>query len=221
MVKLPIDERFLEWKKFKKMKLEIALDHIKKFWINDKIFPFGQSNNSNHIERLQTELGILIPDIVQDYIQNYAPSQDFWFDTFGNPMRVYGIDNLKYKQLGYNYNPVKNEIIEGWKNSFFIFADEGADPFIIDFNEIGDGIKRLISGVGSWDNGEVIADTFGQFLLCSAAQHHAFNSFEDDPVIDNDKGFNLADNAAKWYFKNMKNWAGDYYKEWCSVFDNC
>lgn len=202
------------------MTLETALTEIKKFWRADEPLPFGQSNNIQHIDRLETEFGGIIPDIVKDYVSNFAPAKDFYFDTVGNPMRVYGIDNLKYIQEGYNYNPVEKEAIEDWKKHFFIFADEGADPVIIDFNEIKNGIKKLIHGTGSWDNGEVVADTFGQFLLCCAAQHYALNNFGDDPIIDDEKGFNLTENAAKWYFGNMKNWAGNYYDEWCSIFDN-
>lgn len=114
--------------------------------------------------------------MVHDYIKSFAPSKDFFFDTVGNPMCVYGINNLKYKQDGYSYNPVKKEAIENWKKSFFIFADEGADPVIIDLNAIEDGIQKLIHGTGNWNNGEIVADTFGQFILCSAAQHHALNN---------------------------------------------
>jgi hypothetical protein len=203
------------------MTFENALAEVKKFWINDKSFPFGQSDNSVHVDRIKTEFGVFIPDKVQDYVKNIASLKNFYFDTVGNPMCVYGINNLKYKQDGYNYNPVKKEPIENWNKNFFIFADEGADPVIIDFTEIDDGIQQLIHGTGSWDNGKIVADTFGQFLLCCAAQHHALNYFEDEPIIDDSNGFNLADNAAKWYFRNMKNWAGDYYEEWCSIFDNC
>lgn len=135
-------------------------------------------------------------------------------------MCVYGVDNLKHRQDGYNYNPVKNEAINGWPDSHFIIADEGSDPVIIDLAETRNGIQRLTHGAGSWDYGEILADTFGQFLLCCAAQHHAINNFEEDPFIDDEKGFNLADNAAKWYFENMKIWAGNYYDVWCSDFDN-
>ncbi len=203
------------------MTLEAALTKIKTFWNSNDLLPFGKSDNSHHLDRLKTEFGVVIPDMVHDYIKSFTPSKDFYFDTVGNPMCVYGINNLKYKQDGYSYNPVKKEAIENWEKSFFIFADEGADPVIIDLNAIEDGIQKLIHGTGNWNNGEIVADTFGQFILCSAAQHHALNNFGDDPIIDDERGFNLTDKAAKWYFKNMKIWASNYYDEWCSVFDNC
>ena len=202
------------------MTLEAAISEIKSFWNKDEPFPFGRSDNRDHIDRLNAEFGVAIPTGLQDYVKNFVPLEDFYFDTVGNPMRIYGIDNLRYKQEGYNYNPVMKAVIEDWKNSLFIFADEGADPVIIDFDNLDDGIQKLVHGSGNWDHGETIADTFGQFLLCSAAQHHALNNFEEDPIIDDSNGFNLADDAATWYFKNMKNWAGKYYQAWCAVFVN-
>ena len=203
------------------MTLDAALTETNKFWPTKEHFPFGQSDNTSHLERIKTEFSVSIHGMVLDYFKSFAPEKDFYFETVGNPICVYGIDNLKYKQDGYSYDPVKREFIEDWKSSFFIFADEGADPVIIDLAKIEDGIQKLFHGTGSWDSGEIIADSFGQFLLCSAAQHHVLTSFGGDPIIDDDNGFNLKENAAKWYFKNMKNWAGSYYEAWCSIFDNC
>lgn len=202
------------------MTMETALTEIKKFWKGKEPFPFGLSDNTQHLERLKTEFNFSIPHVVEDYAKNYAPIVDFWFDTVGNPMCIYGVENLKHSQGGYNYNTVKKETISDWPDSYFLFADEGADPVIIDLTKPKDGIQRLMHGAGNWNYGEILADTFGQFLLCCAAQHHAINNFEQDPFIDDNNGFNLADNAAKWYFKNMKVWAGNYYEVWCYDFDN-
>lgn len=202
------------------MTLENALIEIRSFWNEGEDFPFGESKNNHHIDRLEEEFSVILPDNLKNYVKDFAPAKDFYFDTVGNPMCIYGIENLKFKQNGYNFNPVKNAEIENWNKGFFLFADEGADPVIIDFDNLEEGIQKLMHGAGSWDNGEIVADTFGQFLLCSAALHHALNSFEEESIIDDEDGFNLADEAAEWYFKNMKKWAGDYYDEWCSVFDN-
>lgn len=206
--------------KYYQMTLEDALIEIKSFWQEGEDFPFGESKNNNHIDRLEKEFDATLPDSLKNYIRDFAPAKDFDFDTVGNPMCVYGIENLKFKQNGYNFNSVDNIEIEGWNQGFFIFADEGADPVIIDFDNLDDGIQKLMHGAGSWNDGEIVADTFGQFLLCSAALHHALNNFEEDPIIDDEDGFNLAEEAAEWYFKNMEKWAGVYYDEWCSVFDN-
>ncbi|MDQ1163919.1 SMI1/KNR4 family protein [Flavobacterium sp. SORGH_AS_0622] len=202
------------------MNLETAILEIKKFWNNDDDFPFGESQNKSHIHRLENEFKITLPHNLKDYISNFAPLKDFYFSTVGNPMCIYGVENLKYKQDGYNYNSIKNTEIGDWNKNFFIFADEGADPVIVDFEDLENGIQKLMHGAGNWETGTTAADTLGQFLLCSAALHHALSNFEDESIIDDENGFNLADNAAKWYFKNMRNWAGKYYDEWCSVFDN-
>lgn len=202
------------------MQIESALITIQNFWDSKTPFPFQQSDNSLHLERIKAEFNHPLPQMVQEYVGQYAPAERFSFDTVGNPMDVYAINRLKFQQDGYNYNPVKKETIEGWKSDYFIFADEGADPVIIDLRHPENGIQLLVHGSGSWDYGDSIADSFGQFLLCCAARHHALNNFEEDPIVDDEKGFNLADKAAEWYFKNMKKWAGEYYENWCSVFDN-
>lgn len=202
------------------MNLEIGILEIKKFWNTDEEFSLGESKNQNHVARLESEFNTVIPDSLKEYINNFTSINDFYFTTVGNPICVYGINNLKFQQDGYNFNSVKNIKINDWNEGFFIFADEGADPIVIDLNHPENGIQKLMHGTGNWDYGQTIADSIGQFLLCSAALHHALVDFEDEPIVDDENGFNLAANAAKWYFKNMKNWAGNYYSEWCSIFDN-
>jgi hypothetical protein len=202
------------------MNIESAVNEINKFWQAGEALPFGRSDNSSHIERLKGEYSVELPQVLLEYIQGFVPATDFYFDTVGNPVCIYGIENLKYKQDGYTYNPVKKEDIENWDKSHFIFGDEGADPVIIDLEKPQEGIQKLRHGAGNWESGLTVSDSIGQFLLCSAAQHHALNNFEEDPIVDDEKGFNLAEKAAKWYFARMKKWAGSYYEDWCSVFDN-
>ncbi len=202
------------------MTTEYAIKEIRKFWVDEQPLPFGEIDNTPHIKRLNTEFAAEIPEMVHDYVKSFAPAEDFYFETVGNPMCIYGIDNLKYKQDGYNFNPVDKKDIEDWNRHFFILADEGGDPVIIDLENSTEGIIRLTHGQGNWDGGETISNTIGQFLLCSAALHHALTGFEEEAIVDDEKGFNLADQAAKWYFTNMKKWADGYYEEWCFVFDN-
>lgn len=177
-------------------------------------------DNQQEVERISQEFDRKLPNELEEYIQIFAPSNDFYFDTVGNPMRLYGIPNLKKLQEGYNYNSRQQKPINGWADNLFMLADQGADPVVIDLDSNQMEIQRLIHGAGNWDSGEVIADNIGQFLLCSAALHHAVNGFEEDVIIDDEHGFCLAPRAAEWYFTNMKKWAGDYYQEWCTDFDN-
>ena len=57
-------------------------------------------------------------------------------------------------------------------------------------------------------------------MLCSAALHHALTAFEHPHIIDDERGFNLAPQAAAWLFPRMKAWAEPHYAAWCSAFDN-
>ncbi len=135
-------------------------------------------------------------------------------------MRLYSTDNLKKTQDGYNYNSISKAKIDGWPDYYFMIADEGADPVVIDLKNESTSVLRLTHGAGSWEYGDIIANSIGQFLLCCAAKHHALNNFEEEVITDDENGFCLAPNAANWYFKHMQKWAGTYYNHWCSIFDN-
>ena len=85
---------------------------------------------------------------------------------------------------------------------------------VLDLGQPAAGIQKLLHGAGSWDEGHPVADTLGQFLLCSAALHHALHAFEDEPILDDAQGFNLAPQAAAWLFPRLKAWAGPHYGAW-------
>jgi len=202
------------------MTLNEALSEIKTFWPADQPFPFGGADHSVHIARLEQEFGQELPADLVAYVSRVAPSADVYFDTPGNALCIYGIDRLRFRQDGYNYNPVTNTELEDWSDDLFMIADEGADPIFVRLDAPEEGVERFFHGLGEWESGEGLGETIGVFLLCAAAQHHALNHFESDPIIDDDEGFSLAPKAAAWYFPRMEKWAGDFYSEWCSVFDN-
>lgn len=202
------------------MTIEVAIAEIKKFWNDEEELPFGLSDHTGHVDRLEKEFGRALPEDLKEYVSSFAPSEDFYFLTAGNPTVVYGIDHLKYVQEGYNYDSMAKSVLEDWDKGNFIFGDEGADPILVNMDAPEHGILRLEHGAGNWDYGDVVADNFAQFLLCSAALHHALSNFEEEGIVDDDNGFCLAKNAAKWYFPKMKEWAGDHYEIWCGVFDN-
>ncbi|WP_143069850.1 hypothetical protein [Hymenobacter actinosclerus] len=155
-----------------------------------------------------------------DYLNRVAPAEDVYFDTVGNPLELYGLSRLGARQDGYRWNSVTQQPIPGWNPDFFLLGDEGADPVLLNLGHPEMGIQRLLHGAGDWEAGEAIADTVGQLLLCAAARHHALTGFEEDPIIDDDKGFNLAPRAAEWLFPRLRRWAGDYYYAWTAGFDN-
>jgi len=200
------------------MEIKKALELIAEFL---NIEPISKiKDNLVDIQRIRKEFDQDLPEELTEYIQYFAPSDDFYFDTVGNPMLLYSVQNLKKLQEGYNYNAMEQKPIEGWPENFFMLGDEGADPVVIDLSSGKTTLTKLMHGAGSWDYGDVVADDIGQFLLLSAALHHALNGFEEEVIIDDENGFCLAPQASKWYFPYMKKWAGNYYKVWCSDFDN-
>lgn len=126
---------------------------------------------------------------------------------------------LGARHIGYTHT-VSGDIIEGWRDSWFLIADEGADPFVIDLDSTpGANVSRALHGMGDWEFHSE-ADSPGHFVLCAAAIHHALTAWGLDVITDDESGFRLADEPAAWLFPRMKKWAGRYYEDWCSIFDN-
>jgi hypothetical protein len=199
------------------MTLETAFAEIQQFWPGGLPFAFGRGGAA---ARLSAEFGRPLPPDLVMYLDAVAPAEDVEFATIGNPLQLYGLARLGPQQLGYSFNPVTQKPLPGWNPAFFLLADEGADPVVLDLGQPAAGIQKLLHGAGSWDEGGTVADTLGQFLLCSAAQHHALTAFEDEPFVDDARGFNLAPRAAAWLFPRLKVWAGPHYGAWSGVFDN-
>lgn len=63
------------------MTIETAIQQIKQFWKSDQPLPFGQSDNTIHIGRLTKEFSTNLPDDAKNYIQSFAPLQDFFILT--------------------------------------------------------------------------------------------------------------------------------------------
>ncbi|WOD28988.1 SMI1/KNR4 family protein [Alloalcanivorax xenomutans] len=184
-------------------------------------FGLGESTRS-HSEVLEKEKKRRLPEEFRCYIDQFAPEQTQHFTKVGNPLSLYGGASLSWVMDGYNFNRVINEPIEDWHPDWFLFADEGGDPVIVDLSERESNctVYQAMHGAGAWDF-VPIADSIGQFLVCSAAMHHALEEIPvDDPIIDDERGFNLCDQCADWLFPFMKTHAGRYYNDWVSVFDN-
>jgi hypothetical protein len=199
------------------MTLETAFAEIQQFWPSGLPFAFGRGRAA---ARLSAEYDRPLPPDLATYLDTVAPAEDVFFDTVGNPLQLYGLARLGPQQPGYSFNPVTQKPLPDWNPAFFLLADEGADPVVLDLGQPAAGIQKLLHGAGSWDEGLPVADTLGQFLLCSAALHHALHAFEDEPIIDDARGFNLAPRAAAWLFPRLKTWAGPHYAAWCTGFDN-
>ena len=199
------------------MTLVEAFAEIRQFWPGGQPFAFGHGAAAG---RLAAEFGRVLPTELVAYLDTVAPAEDVDFKTVGNPLRLYGLGSFGVRQPGYNWNPVTQEPIADWPASFFLIGDEGADPVLLDLDQPERGIQKLWHGEGDWKTGATVADTLGQFILCSAALHHALTAFEQPCILDDERGFNLAPQAAAWLFPRLKNWAGPHYAAWGSSFDN-
>ena len=198
------------------MTLETAFAEIETFWPGGQPFAFGHGGAAG---RLAAEFGRPLPPDLAAYLDTYAPAEGVEFDTVGNPLYLYGLDQLGVQQPGYNWDPTTNTPLDGWPASFFLLGDEGADPVLLDLDQPELGIQKLWHGEGDWEIGDSVADTLGQFLLCSAALHHALTAFGPAPLHTNTRGVKLAPAAAAWLLPRMKTWAGPHYRTWCMVFD--
>ncbi|OGX81563.1 SMI1/KNR4 family protein [Hymenobacter coccineus] len=199
------------------MTLETAFAEIQQFWPTGLPFAFGRGQAA---ARLSAEFGRPFPPDLVAYLDRVAPAEDMEFATVGNPLQLYGLARLGPQQPGYSFNPVTQTPLPDWNPAFFLLADEGADPLVLDLGQPAAGIRKLLHGAGNWDEGDPVADTLGQFLLCSAARHHALQAFEDEPIVDDAQGFRLAPQAAAWLFPRLKTWARAHYAAWCAAFDN-
>lgn len=201
------------------MNLKESIELINEFSKEDFVLAKRQNATADQLEQ-KSELKF--PSEFREYMDNYAPINNLCFSGVGNPITLYQSERLSWVMHGYNFNPVENKPIESWNESWFLFADEGADPIIVDLTESGEysTVYRAIHGIGRWEFGP-IADSIGQFLLCAAAVHHAFTGFDlEEAIVDDESGFNLHPECASWLFPFINRYAKKYYDDWLSVFDN-
>lgn len=173
-------------------------------------------------ERLEAERSRALPADLSRYLQLAVPRSGYTFSAIGNPVCLYPPSSLSWRMPGYNYNPILKQPISGWKASWFLFADAGADPIIVDLSDAGEysPVYQSLHGLGVWSF-QPVADSIGQFLLCAAAFEHALKHLSaNDPIRDDEQGFRLADAAADWLFPFFERYANKYYEDWLSVFDN-
>jgi hypothetical protein len=205
------------------MNFEEALDEIKSFW-KEEGFPFTAGGEA-YLALLEQQFGRRFPSQLQDYIRSIIPARSIVFESVGNPIEIYGYHTLSKRVDGYNYNPFTHEEIEGWEDSWVLIGDEGADPIIIDLGIVESDsspcpVLQAMHGQGDWEFDE-IASSLPQFILLTAARHHALTSFgAGEPIIDDEAGFRLAPPVASWLLPNIRKWDPEHYSDWASIFDN-
>lgn len=202
------------------MDLNTALSEIRQFWSAEP-FPFA-GGGAARLAALEAEFGgAAFPADVREYVAALGPD-GVAFESVGNPVDVYGYLGLAKRADGYNFNPVQGVPIADWSDDWLLIGDEGADPLIVDLAHAGPArpVLQAMHGAGEW-NFVPIADSLPQFMLLAAARHHGLMMLElDERIIDDERGFNLGEPAARWLFPRMKHWAAGYYEEWVGAFDN-
>lgn len=178
-----------------------------------------ESNNTPVREVLEQERACLFPPELKAYIDTICPKEIITFQGVGNPIVIRASSELSWRMEGYNVNPETNEAINTWNDDWFLIANDGNEPIIVKLDEGSDTsrVYSAIPGEAGWDFCP-IADSIGQFLVCAAALERAMNFPGLDESLD--EGFNLLGEAAKWLFPFLRHYAGSYYEEWASVFEN-
>lgn len=192
------------------MNLETALKEMREFL--PEIAKSFEGGGSEALKSLEGQFGRAMPVDVRDYVENGAPKELIIFETMANPLAIYGLDgerSLGPNQDGYSVNGKTGEKSEVWSPSWFLFADEGADPVIVDLSNNGPSVRKAMHGAGEWEFWP-IADSIGQFLLCAAAVHHITEQWGEE-IADEDE---LPAKAVDWIDGGLKKWAGAYHQNW-------
>jgi len=159
------------------------------------------------------------PAELQAYIREVCPDAEFSFQGVGHPITLLSKPELSWEMEGYKLDPETHKPLPTWNEAWFLIGVEGGEPIIVDLNEQKNvsTVYSAMQGQTGWDF-YPIADSIGQFLLCAAAIEHAMNFPGMGESLDED--FNLIGAAASWLFPFLKQYAGSYYDEWASVFEN-
>lgn len=185
--------------------------------------PLLGNGSISDADKLEVEFGRALPPELREYVTARAPEHDLEFETVGNPITLWGTDQLSQRADGYSWNPVTESEIEDWSHNWLVIGDEGGDPIIVDLAQAGPECPVLSAphGEGVWEFRQ-LAPSLSVFLALAAAQHHALTAFvpQMEAIIDDDRGFNLCEEAAQWYFPFVRRVCGQHYGEWTSVFDN-
>jgi hypothetical protein len=94
-------------------------------------------------------------------IPQAAPPTWVSFAAVGNPIDVYGFAQLGQRQDGCNFNSVTRQPLSDWPAHWFMIANEGGDPIIVDLQAADGSVVRFEHGAGSWEYGAAVAASIG------------------------------------------------------------
>lgn len=168
------------------------------------------------LRRLEAEFGEL-PTSLRDYLRSTVPTTLLELQRVGNPVTLLPASALGREQRGYSVDATSGERLDDWQDNWFLVADEGEDPIVVDTST--GTVLQSMHGYGAWDF-DPVAGSMAELILCGAAVQHALNAFEDEPILDDELGFRLAPKAAAWLYPRLRDWAGIHKGHWVGVFDD-
>jgi hypothetical protein len=104
-----------------------------------------------------------LPDKYLYFLQHYVPESLGWSTDEYINLDIYGAKDIVQGQLGYSYNPVKNEVITDWPDSYLVIASDEGDPYCLDLSRGDTIIYTAEHGTGSWDF-DIAYDDLEEFL---------------------------------------------------------
>lgn len=198
------------------MNLEQAIELIAAFSPKAALLA---NNNVSLRTALEQEKAVSFPTELKVYMDAVCPKESLELQGVGNPIVLRAANELSWRMAGYNVNPETNARIEGWQDDWFLIAQDGGEPIIVKLDEHNtcSMVYSAMAGEAGWAFFP-IADSIAQFLVCATALERAM----DFPGLAEslDDNFNLLGDAAAWLFPFLRHYAGPYYEEWASVFEN-
>ncbi|GGG06594.1 SMI1/KNR4 family protein [Paenibacillus aceti] len=104
-----------------------------------------------------------LPDEYLYFLQHYVPESLGWSTDEYINLDIYGARDLVQGQLGYSYNPVTDEVISEWPDSYLVIASDEGDPYCLDLSRGDTTIYTAEHGTGSWDF-DIAYDNLEEFL---------------------------------------------------------
>lgn len=104
-----------------------------------------------------------LPNEYVYFLKHYVPEMVSWSTDEYINLDIYGAKDLQQGQLGYNFNPVTNEVITEWPNDYLVIASDEGDPYCIDLSRGDTVIYTAEHGTGTWDF-SIAYDNLVEFL---------------------------------------------------------
>lgn len=104
-----------------------------------------------------------LPEPYVYFLQHYVPERVGWATEDYIHLHIFGASELQEGQIGYNYNPVTQEVIEDWPAHYLVIASDEGDPYCLDLSRKDTAVYTALHGQGEWDF-SIAYDSLVEFL---------------------------------------------------------